>query len=216
MIVVVIFQVGIALVLALFVDSIKRGKKLYRLLFFFPVVISGTAIGLMFRLSYEYQYGLLNTIGAFFGMPKRVWLDSGTSLIACIIPTAWQYVGFYFVIFLTAMSKVPEDIYESAILDGIDGIKKARYITIPLIWDTVATSIALVVAGTLKAFDIFFIITKGGPMNSSELLSTYMYTKVFSGQNNGYGCAIAVLIIILGFGLTMISNKLTERESVMM
>lgn len=209
-----VFEIGIALILALMVDSIKKGKKFFRISFFFPVVISATAIGLMFSLAYQYDYGLFNNILHLFGKGKVLWLTVKSSMLLVTLPTVWQYVGFYFVIFLTSMSKIPAEIYESAMLDGITGIKKAFMITIPLIWDSVATSIALVITGTFKAFDIIWVITKGGPMDSSQLLSTYYYQKTFTGQNPGYGSTIAVLIIIIGLVLTFFSNKLTDREKV--
>lgn len=209
-----LFEIGIALVLALMVDSIKKGKKFFRISFFFPVVISATAIGLMFSLAYQYDYGLFNNILHLFGKGKVLWLTAKSSMLLVTLPTVWQYVGFYFVIFLTSMSKIPADIYESAMLDGISSFKKAFLITVPLIWDSIATSIALVVTGTFKAFDIIWVITKGGPMDSSQLLSTYFYQRTFTGQNPGYGSTIAVLIIVLGLVLTALTNKITYRERV--
>jgi raffinose/stachyose/melibiose transport system permease protein len=198
------------------VDSIRKGKKFFRVSFFFPVVISATAIGLMFSLSYQYDYGLFNNILHVLGKGKILWLTEKSSIFLVTLPTVWQYVGFYFVIFLTAMSKVPTEIYESAVLDGINSIKKAVYITIPLIWESIAVVIALVITGTFKAFDIIWVVTKGGPLDSSQLLSTYYYQRTFTGQNPGYGSTIAVLIIILGVILTFFSNKFTDREKVEM
>jgi len=214
MVCVIVFQVGIALVLALIVDSIKAGYKFFRTVFFFPVVISGTAIGLMFYLAYGYDYGLLNAIVTAFGGQKRVWVTENSALTMVLIPVIWQYVGFYFVIFLAALTKVPQDIYESALIDGITGIKKAVYITIPLIWDVIAVCISLAIVGTFKVFDIVYVITGGGPMDASQVLGTYIYTVAFTGQNQGYASAIGVLIIVLGIILSTISNRLSEREKV--
>ncbi|ADQ45012.1 binding-protein-dependent transport systems inner membrane component [Caldicellulosiruptor kronotskyensis 2002] len=214
MVCVIVFQVGIALVLALIVDSIKAGYKFFRTVFFFPVVISGTAIGLMFYLAYAYDYGLLNAIMTAFGGQKKVWVTENSALIMVLIPVIWQYVGFYFVIFLAALSKVPHDIYESALIDGITGIKKAIYITIPLIWDVITVCISLAIVGTFKVFDIVYVITGGGPMDASQVLGTYLYKIAFTGQNQGYASAIGVLIIVLGIILSTISNKLTERETI--
>jgi raffinose/stachyose/melibiose transport system permease protein len=208
------FEIGIALILALMVDSIKKGKNFFKISFFFPVVISATAIGLMFSLAYQYDYGLFNNILHLFGKGKILWLTVRSAMILVTLPTVWQYVGFYFIIFLTSMSKIPAEIYESAMLDGISGIKKSIYITIPLIWESIAVAIALVITGTFKAFDIVWVITKGGPMDSSQLLSTYYYQRTFTGQNPGYGSTIAVLIIILGLVLTFFSNKFTAREKI--
>lgn len=163
----ILVEVGVALVLAMLVDSVKKGFRFFRMVYFFPVVISGSAIGLMFYLAFQYEYGLMNSIIGLFGLEKVNWITENTAMYLVLIPALWQYVGFYFVIFLTAMSKVPEDIYESAMLDGINGFKKAIYITIPLIWDVIATSIGLVIAGSLKVFDIVFVMTGGGPLDAS-------------------------------------------------
>ena len=212
----VIFQVGLALVLALMADSIKLGFRFFRTVFFFPIVISATAIGLMFSLIYGYEYGLLNYFLTVLGKEKQVWLTEGRAIYLVLIPVLWQYVGFYFVIFLTGISKIPGDIYESAALDGITGVKKAFYITIPLMWEVIATTLSLVIAGTLKVFDTIYVMTNGGPMNSTELLSTYMYNKAFSHQNGGYASAIAVALILLGVLVTGLLNRLTSRETVTM
>lgn len=208
-----VFEIGLALALAFMVDSVRHGRKFFRTAFFLPVVISATAIGLMFSLTYQYDYGLFNHILSLFGRNRILWLTAKTSLLLVTLPTVWQFVGFYFVIFLTSITKIPPEIYEASELDGITGLKRAIRLTLPLIWDSVATSIALVVTGTFKAFDIIWVITRGGPMDSSQLLSTYYYERTFTGQNQGYGSAIAVLIIVLGLILTLFSNKLTSRPS---
>ncbi len=210
----VIFQVGLSVILAVMLDSVKRGYKFFRTVFFFPVVISGTAIGLMFSLIYGYDYGMLNSLLTQLGLEKQVWLNETRSLTLVLVPTIWQYVGLYFVIMLTAISKIPDEIYESAQLEGITGVKKTIYIVIPLIWDVITTSVMLIITGVLKTFDTIWVITKGGPLNATELLSTYMYRKTFTDQVFSYGATISVLIIVLGVLLSIMANKLLKRESV--
>lgn len=212
----VIFEVGLALVLAVLVDSIKRGFKFFRMVFFFPVVISGSAIGLMFYLVFQYEYGLLNNILAMFGMENINWITEKTAMYLVLIPVLWQYVGFYFVIFLTAIASVPDDIYESAMLDGITGLKKTIYITIPLIKNVIVATLGLVIAGSLKVFDIVFVMTNGGPLDASQLLSTYLYQQAFVFNNQGYASAIAVLIIVLGLVIYVLTTKFAQgKEDVM-
>lgn len=212
----VIFEVGLALVLAVLVDSIKRGFKFFRMVFFFPVVISGSAIGLMFYLVFQYEYGLLNNILEMFGMENINWITEKTAMYLVLIPVLWQYVGFYFVIFLTAIASVPDDIYESAMLDGITGLKKTIYITIPLIKNVIVTTLGLVIAGSLKVFDIVFVMTNGGPLDASQLLSTYLYQQAFVFNNQGYASAIAVLIIVLGLVIYVLTTKFAQgKEDVM-
>ncbi|MHA0856528.1 carbohydrate ABC transporter permease [Paenibacillus sp. CMAA1364] len=207
-----VFQVGIGLVLALLVDSIKKGFKFFRTVFFFPIIISGTAIGLMFSLIYNYDYGLLNALMRMLHLPEKVWLTEKSSIYLVLIPILWQYVGFYFVIFLTGISKISGEIYESAELDGITGFKKSIYITIPLLRDVIAVTLTLATAGALRVFDVVYIVTKGGPLNSSELLSTYMYNKAFNGQNVGYASTIVIAMMIVGVVITTVLNKLTKKD----
>lgn len=208
----VIVEVGVALVLAVLVDSIKRGFKFYRMVYFFPVVISGSAIGLMFYLAFQYDYGLMNNILVSMGMEKVNWITEQSAMYLVLIPVLWQYVGFYFVIFLTAIANVPTDVYESAMLDGITGVKKTVYITIPLIREVIITVLGLVIAGSLKVFDVVYVMTGGGPLDASQLLSTYLYQQSFLFNNQGYGSAIAVLIIILGLAIYLITNKFTQQK----
>jgi len=210
----IVLQAGGGLVLALLTDSVKRGFKFFRTVYFFPIVISGTAIGLMFSIIYNYDYGLLNAIMRTLGLPEQVWLTEHSSIYLVLIPILWQYVGFYFVIFLTGISKIPEDIYESAQLDGITGIQKALKITIPLLRDVIASCLTLATAGALKVFDVVYIVTKGGPMNSSELLSTYMYDKAFNGQNVGYASTIVIAMMLLGILITVLLNKAVKKDTI--
>ncbi len=208
----VLVEVGVALILAVLVDSIKRGFRFFRMVFFFPVVISGSAIGLMFYLAFQYDYGLMNNIIAVFGMEKINWITENSAMYLVLIPVLWQYVGFYFVIFLTAIANVPADIYESAQLDGITGFKKTIYITIPMIQEVIVTSLGLVIAGSLKVFDIVYVMTNGGPLDASQLLSTYQYQQAFVYNNQGYGSAISVLIITLGLIIYIVTNKLAQQK----
>lgn len=213
MIFTVVFEAGLGFVFALFVDSIKRGQKFYRTVFFFPVVISATAIGLMFFLFYAYQGGLLNQLINKFGGEPVLWLDEAKTLYMIAIPTVWQYVGFYFVIVLTGIAAIPEDIYESAYLDGITGFKKTLYITIPLLKGVIKSCLVLVITGTLKIFDMAWIIApKGAPYGSSYLLGTYQYNMIFEGQRVGYASAIAVLIVVLGVTISLFVNACLKED----
>ncbi|MGL4799835.1 MAG: carbohydrate ABC transporter permease [Cellulosilyticaceae bacterium] len=211
----VVFEVGLGFLLAIFVDNIKRGQKFYRTVFFFPVVISATAIGLMFVLFYDYRAGLLNTLIGKFGVDPILWLDEAKALYMIAIPTVWQYVGFYFVIVLTGIAAIPEDIYESAYLDGITGFKKVIYITIPLLKGVIKSCLVLVITGTLKIFDLAWVILPhGNPVGASYLLGTLQYEMVYESYRVGYGSAIAVLIVVLGLGISLIVNKFLKEEDI--
>ncbi|MGN8644767.1 carbohydrate ABC transporter permease [Gracilibacillus sp. HCP3S3_G5_1] len=214
MLYVTVFQVGIALILAIMVNAITKGAGFYRTTFFFPIVISGAAIGLLFTLIYNYRNGLLNEILVNLGFERILWLTEQSSLYMVAIPTIWNYVGFYFVILLTAIQKIPNDFYEAAELEGVTGMQKMFKLTIPLIVSDLKTCIVLAITGTLKIFELVYIITRGGPGSSSEVLGTYMYQKAFEDTAMGYGATIAVIIVVLGLSLAFITNKLLQREEV--
>jgi raffinose/stachyose/melibiose transport system permease protein len=214
MLYIIVFEVGIGVLLAVMVDSITRGQKFFQTVYFFPIVISATAIGMMFRLFYTYDGGLLNAILSAFGQEPKVWITVDNALRMVAIPTIWQYIGFYFVIILAAIKQIPRELYESAYLDGINGWTKTRYITIPLVRNVILTCLILAVTGTLKVFDMVMVITEGGPLNGSQLLGLYMYQKAFTDEVFGYGATIAVVIVILGLSMSLVINKLFKKEDI--
>ena len=211
----VIFEVGFAVVLALLVDSVGKTQKIYRTVFFFPVVISATAIGLMFILFYDYNVGLFNQVLIKLGGEPQLWLDEGKALGMLSLPVIWQYVGFYFVIILTGIAAIPEDIYESAYLEGITGLQKVRYITLPLIKGVIRTCLILVITGSLRVFDLpWTIAPRGIPNQTTYLLGTYQYKTVYEASRIGYGCTIAVFIVLIGVIITTFINKLLKQEDI--
>ncbi len=206
-----IFQVGIATLLAICVDSVHHGFKFFRTVYFFPVVISATAIGLMFSLIYKYNYGLLNNILITMGYEKKVWLTAKSAIYCVAVPTVWQHVGFYFIVVLTGIANIPEDIYESARLDGITPVKRVLYITLPMLKPILISNVVLVVSQSFRVFDMVYVVTGGGPRHESELLSSYMYSKAFSDYNTGYASAIAIVMIVMGITLTGVLRFLMNK-----
>lgn len=207
----VVFQVGLALLLALLVDAIKKGAQFFRVVYFFPIVISATAIGLMFSLFYAYDGGMLNQIAIALGKERVLWLSDERAFTMVAIPVLWQYVGFYFVIILTGLSGVPEDVYESAAMDGATGLKKTRYITLPLISDVLVTCTTLAITGAIKIFDLPSVIAKNGaPKGLTSFLGTYMYQKTFIAQDVDYGSAISIIIVALGVVLSKTVGRLLD------
>lgn len=205
----VVFQVGLGLILALLVESIKRGQQFFRVVYFFPIVISATAIGLMFNLFYNYNDGMLNQIGALFGAEKVNWLSDENAFTMVALPVIWQYVGFYFIIILTGLSSVSEDVYESAAIDGATGFRRTWYITLPLIRDTLITCTTLAITGGIKVFDLPAVIANNGaPKGLTYFLGTYMHNQAFVAGNVDYGSAISVIIVILGVVVSQLFNRI--------
>lgn len=213
MLLTVVFQVGIGLTLAILVDNVKHFKKFFQTVFFFPIVISATAIGLMFNLFYSYYGGMLNQILSAMGHNPVNWKSDSLALIMISVPIIWSYAGFYFVLLLTGINGISEDIFESAMLDGAVGFRKVYYITIPLLKNVIRTCIILAVTGSLKAFDLPWVIApKGAPKGLTHLLGTYMYQVTFIEENVDYGSAIALMIVVLGIIISQVTNRLMKQE----
>jgi raffinose/stachyose/melibiose transport system permease protein len=208
----IVFQVGIALILALMVDSIKIGQQFFRTVYFFPIVISATAIGLMFNLFYNYNGGMLNQILAEFSREPVMWLSQEKAFLMVSIPILWQYIGFYFIILLTGLNNIPGDIYEAAEIDGCSGFKKVIYIKIPLIRNVIGTCLVLAITGALKVFDLPWVIAPhGAPSGITHFTGTYMYETTFAIGNVDYGSTIALMIVVLGVVVSQAVNKIFKQ-----
>ena len=210
----IVFEIGTALVLAIMVDSIKTGAEFFRTVFFFPIVISATAIGLMFNLFYAYNGGLFNQILEKLGLDPVLWLSDDKAIYMIALPIVWQYVGLYFVIILTGLNSIPEDIYEHAYMDGVRGLKRVWYITLPLVWDVLKACFVLGITGSLKIFDMAWVIAPyGAPKGLTHFFGTYLYQTTFFSQTVGYSSAIAVLVVILGLLISYAVMKLIRSKA---
>lgn len=210
MMVITIFgQVGIALILALLIDNIERGAQFFRTVYFFPIVISATSLGLMFNLIFLYDKGMVNQFLELIGKQGLTdWKDTSHALVTMMLPVMWQYVGFYFVILITGLNNISEELYEVAAIDGATRLQRVWYITLPLLRNVICTCIVLAVTGALKVFDLPWVMfPKGMPLGKTWLTGTYMYYQVFNTRNIGYSSAIAVLIVVLG----VVTSKLVNR-----
>jgi raffinose/stachyose/melibiose transport system permease protein len=203
-------QIGIAMIITAFMTSkLLRFKTFHRNVIFLPVVISAVVVGFLWTIIYNKDYGFLNVIMKSIGLGSLIqpWLDDPKIVMGSVsIPIIWQYIGFYLVIFLSAFQSISPDIFESAEIDGATGIKRAWYITIPLLKDTMKIAIMLCIAGNMKIFDQIFVMTGGGPGSSSTVLAQYAYQNSFIMFKLGYGSAISIGILILSITIILISR----------
>ena len=207
-------QVGIALLLALMVDNIKRGAKVFRTMFFFPIVVSATALGLLFNLIFLYDTGMLNQLLTALGRQELIdWKSENWALFTMMLPVMWQYVGFYFVIIVTGLNNISEDLYEAAAIDGATKLRRIWYITLPLLHNVLCTCVVLAVTGALKVFDLpWTMFPKGMPLKSTFLTGTYMYYQTMIVKDVDYGCALVVMIVVLGVVLSRIVNTIFKEK----
>lgn len=202
-----VFQCGFALVLAILVDSVSRGAQFFRTVFFFPIVISATALGLLFNLIFLYQGGMVNQFLARFGAEPIDWKSKAFAFFTMVTPVMWQYIGFYFVIILTGLNKIPAELYEAADIDGAGRFQRIRHVTLPMLHNVLVTCATLGITGALKVFDLPWTMFKGGmPLGSTYLTGTYMYDRTFNFQEVSYGAAIAVVIVLIGVLSAQITN----------
>ncbi|MBP5266037.1 MAG: sugar ABC transporter permease [Lachnospiraceae bacterium] len=207
-------QVGIALVLSLLVDNIERGTQFFRTVYFFPIVISATALGLLFNLIFLYDKGMLNQFLELFGKTTLTdWKNEKNAILTMMIPVVWQYVGFYFIILETGLNNISQELSESAAIDGASRLQRGFYISIPLLRNVICTCVTLGVTGALKVFDLpWTMFPKGMPLKETFLTGTYMYYQTMEAKNVDYGATIAVLIVVLGVLLSKITRSVF-RES---
>lgn len=194
-------QVGIAFILVLMINSkLVKFKTMHRTFGFFPSTIAAVCIGLIWNMIYHNKYGLINWFLELIGRKDlcQVWLNNSKLVMLLVsIPLIWQYIGYYMVIILSAVSSIDTEIFESASIDGANGVQTALHITLPLIKNTMLVCMTLCIAGNMKAFDNIFVMTKGGPGTASMVMAMYGYQISFNQSNMGYGSCISVAIFVL-------------------
>jgi len=217
-----ILTIGISLVFAtMFTQGGKgiRGSGFYRVVFFFPQVMSVVIIGVLWSFIYNPQIGLLtstlNKVGLGFIAPSSGWLgDPGWALWMIGLVVVWQAVGFYMVLFVAGMQSIPTTFYEAATLDGANRWTAFWGITLPLMWDNIRVALVYIGIAALDLFTIVDTMTEGqaGPNRATQVLSHYMYESAFTNSQFGYATAIGVTLLALTLLLSVITLRVTQRE----
>lgn len=210
----VLFQIPLAFVLAVMLTRGKRFEKLFRNIIFLPVTFSGAAVGLMFYFIYSPD-GILNSIIRLFGFAnfQLAWLaDTRTAMLAVCVAVAWQYVGYHMVIYITGITTIPNEVIEAAKIDGANMLQVILHVIFPFLKPIVQVSLVLITTSSLKAFDSIFVMTSGGPMHSTEVMASYMYTKSFLQLQYGYGSSIGLILFMLCVAFSIILSKLLRSD----
>lgn len=211
----VLIQVFGGLLFAIFLTRITKGRALLQTLYYVPVVISSVAICQIFsKLLSVTPIGVINAVLSIFNadLATMEWISNGeVSLYVAAFVEGYKYLGLYMVIFYAALIGVPKDLEEAAIVDGANVIQQYWRVKIPYIKPVIISNCILVLNGSLRSFDISYLLTKGGPGNASELMSTYMYKQAFSSMKYGYGSAIAMAIVIICMVVGFTFRRVTER-----
>ena len=191
-----LLQLPLALVLAVLLGRDLPGRAMFRTVFFLPYVISEVITAMMWLFLYnpDPDRGLINAILVLLpGGQAHPWLgDLKSALPAVFVALTWKYFGYYVLLFMTGLVLIPTDIEEAARIDGADSLQNFRYVTVPLLGSTIRTCVYLSVLGSLQQFIVVWIMTKGGPVNATETMATYMYRFGLVYFKLGYGSAVAI------------------------
>lgn len=206
----IIVQVGGGLVLAAVLEDVafRKVAPLFRTTFFLPVLISMTVICLLFSFVYHPQIGLLNNFLEGIGLDglTRQWLGSSkTAIFAVIAMSQWQSTGYIMMLFIVAIQKIPEDLYEAAEIDGAGKLRRFLHVTFPQVRQMLFVTMVTTTIGAFTVFNEPYILTKGGgPGTSSVTLAVHMYQSAFVRDKMGYASTVAVLIFIICASMALI------------
>jgi N-acetylglucosamine transport system permease protein len=196
-----------------------RGAGFYRVVFFFPQIISAVIVGMLWTYVYNPQVGLLNGVLRNVGLDglTRAWLgDPATILWAIVAVAVWSSVGFYMVIFIAGMQSIPTSFYEAATLDGASRWRSFRDVTLPLLWETIRTALIYIAIFALDFFVLVQVMTGGGATGTArraEVAALYMYNTAFDKNRWGLASAIGVVLLGLTLLLAVVVMRLTRRET---
>jgi raffinose/stachyose/melibiose transport system permease protein len=207
-------QLPLAMAIALMVGRKIRGRGFYRTVFFMPYVLSETITAIMWRILYnpEPSRGFINAVFQAFGWETQAWLGNTDLVIFSIFMVlTWKYIGFHMLLYITGIQNIPREVEEAALIDGVTKRQMITHVTLPLIMGTVRTSVYLSVLGSLQVFAIVWIMTKGGPVNASEVLSTYMYRFSFVRFQLGYGATIAIMMLVIALIFSITYRSFVRR-----
>jgi len=207
----VFFQVPAAFVIAFLVArAFVIGRSGYRVAYFLPVILTVSVVGVLWTWIYHPQFGILNEALRGTGLDELAlpWLGSSkTALPAVIVVMLWRFTGFYIVLFMAAIARVPEDIYDAATVDGANLWQLGARIVAPMLWQVILVAVTIAVVSSIKRFDLAYIMTAGGPVHATELLATYLFKVGILSFNMGYGSAIATFLFLLTLALVMIQFR---------
>ena len=208
------FEVTFGLVMAVLLDSDQKGFGLLRGMFFSPMVLSMTAAGVLFAFVLDYRSGLLNQVlrGIGLGDLAQPWLSQpSTALVSIMLVSGWKFSGFYMVIFLAALRRIPRNLYEAASLDGASSLQQLFRLTIPLLKQNILTCVLLAVTGGFAGFDLFFTLTNGQPFGATEVPATWIIKTAFDGNEIGYATALTVMYACAVIAISLLFMRFSER-----
>ncbi len=197
----------IPLALAVLLHRAVRRRGVWSTIYFLPSITSLVAAGLAFRWLFQTQ-GPVNDLLTWLGVPPVPWLSSPVwGMPVLIVLSIWKQLGFNLVVFLAGLQAIPQHLYEAAVIDGANAWQQLRHITLPSLRPTLLFALITTTLFTLRSFEPVYVITGGGPLNSTNLLVYYIYTQAFGQFDFGYAAAAATLLLLLALGLVYLQLR---------
>jgi raffinose/stachyose/melibiose transport system permease protein len=206
--------VGIGFLLAIAIERQVWGWPFLKVIYFLPVMMSMTVVGILWSRILDPSYGLINVLLKFLGFSNPPnWLgDPNIAIFTIIAVTIWQFSGFPMIVFLAAIENIPLDLHDAATIDGVNTIQRIFHIIIPLIKPVMVMLVMLQIIFSFKVFDIIWVMTAGGPGDASTVLGVHLYRVAFRYTEYGYGSAVAVLMTAIIFTFSLIYLKFIRTE----
>lgn len=211
-----VVQLTIAFLLALALSKKFFGYRVFKVVFFTPQILTLTSIAIMWYFILFPGTGPVTLVARFIGGEAwdRNWLvESDTALLTVILVNSWISIGFYMVLFLSAIVSINSEVLEAADLDGSHGLHRIANVILPMMWEVIKVAVVLQITGNLKMFEFVYLMTRGGPDGLTNTLGTLLYNEAFEYQHFGIGSAIAVVIFLLSILTTLISLRFLRREA---
>ena len=194
---------------ALLLNSRIRGRTVWRVLYFMPVITAPLALAVMFSFMFDRNYGVVNNVITSLGLPRQPFLSGPTqALMTLIFIAIYQYVGYYIVIFLAGLQGIPQDYYDAAQVDGAGALQEFLFITLPLLRPVMLFVVVTNTIGALQVFDLVFATTGGAPANSSMTVVLYMYNTAFKFSRMGRASAMAFILFAIIMLITVVQVRL--------
>ena len=212
LIIAVPFLVIFPLFIAILINQKIRGVTLYKILIYFPVIVSIVVAAIAFKWLYAGE-GVLNYILSLLHIKPIGWLvDPNWALFSVAIVTIWKGIGYYMMIYLASLMSVPQDLYEAADIDGANFVQKHLTVTVPHLMPTIALVSTISTISAMKVFAEIYVMTKGGPLNSSKTIVYYIYERAFENLDLGYASALAVVLLIIVMIFSLINILCFEKN----
>lgn len=194
----VLVQMLLGFFLALASSKVSRGRVLYRGIFILPILVPGIVIGAIWKLMYNYDFGVINQLTGLLQLAPHDWLgQKATALFSVIVVDCWHWTPFCFLLLLAGLESQPQDIYEAARVDGASAWGELAYVTVPLMVPTIVVTLIFRLIMAFKVFDEVFLLTGGGPGTATEVISFTIYRRFFTEDRVGHGSAMSIVTLFL-------------------